>query len=477
MTVPEAGGRRLIGAADSLSMTQMGRVLCRAFPDYCEKIPTRTLPGFLVRFLANFNPTLKTVVPDIGLVALADNAYVTEMTGVEFRPAEDAVRAAGQSLIDHSVKHGKRANRRKSMVRKALAFGCMTLVVVVIVVGAYAVITLSSAVSKENITQTVELDGCRLISGVIGPEDFEYLPEANGLVVSSLDRRAPEETPGGLYWIDLTKPPEEQVAEPILTDYPGHFKPHGLTFQPTEEGGRLFVISHPETGEWPHTIEIFSLTSSDGTRAWEHVQTLTGELLISPNDLVALPDGSLFISNDFQDLGGVPGLVVDTLLQRQRAPLVYYDGSEFTDLDANVLSSAGITAANEGDREFLYRDIMNKGVEKLEVHWDQPGGPRVELVETIHLDTAGADNFTVDEEGVVYVATHYSFGLLTDHADDENALSPTQIFKILPNGEATLIYANKGDEFSAGSVGTVVDNRLLIGQIFNDGILSCPLEK
>jgi hypothetical protein len=25
------------------------------------------------------------------------------MTGVEFRPAEDAVRAAGQSLIDHSV--------------------------------------------------------------------------------------------------------------------------------------------------------------------------------------------------------------------------------------------------------------------------------------------------------------------------------------------------------------------------------------
>ena len=50
-------------------------------------------------------------------------------------------------------------------------------------------------------------------------------------------------------------------------------------------------------------------------------------------------------------------------------------------------------------------------------------------------------------------------------------------FKILPNGEATLIYANKGDEFSAGSVGTVVDNRLLIGQIFNDGILSCPLEK
>jgi sugar lactone lactonase YvrE len=369
------------------------------------------------------------------------------------------------------------------MKRKRVALGCIVLVVIVVAVGAYIVFTLSSAMSRENITQTVEIEGCRFISGVIGPEDFEYLPEANGLVVSSLDRRAPEESPGGLYWIDLAKPPEEQFAEPIVTNYPADFKPHGLTFQPTEEGGRLFVISHPETGEWPHTIEVFSLASSktsskassSGTPEWEHVQTLTDDALISPNDLVALPDGSLFISNDFQGLGGVPGLLVDMSLGRKRAPLVYYDGTDFTDLDANVLSSAGITAVKEGDNEYLYRDMMNKGVEKLEVHWDQSGSPRVELVETIQIDTAGADNFTVDEEGAVYVATHYSFGLLTDHAGDENALSPTQIFEILPNGEATLIYANKGEEISAGSVGTVVEDRLFIGQIFNDGILSCPI--
>jgi sugar lactone lactonase YvrE len=364
------------------------------------------------------------------------------------------------------------------MKRKGVALGCITLVGIFIVVGAYVVITLSSAMSKENITQTVELEGCRFISGVIGPEDFEYLPEVNGLVVSSLDRRASENTTGDLYWIDLAKPPEEQVAEPILTNYPGHFIPHGLTFQPTEDGGRLFVISHPETGELRHTIEVFSLTFSNEAYDWEHIQTLTDELLISPNDLVALPDGSLFISNDFQDLGGgIAGLFADTLFKRKRAPLVYYDGTQFTDLDANVISSAGITAVKEGDHEYLYRDMMNKGVEKLEIHWGQPGKPRVELVETIHLDTAGADNFTVDEQGVVYVATHHSYGLLMDHANDENALSPTQVFKILPNGESTLIYANKGEEISAGSVGTVVENRLFIGQIYNDGILSCPMDK
>ena len=141
-----------------------------------------------------------------------------------------------------------------------------------------------------------------------------------------------------------------------------------------------------------------------------------------------------------------------------------------------VLRSAGITAVKEGDHEYLYRDMMEKGAQKLEIHWDQPGDPRVELVGTIHLNS-GADNFTVDEQGVVYVATHHSYGLLLDHADDGNVHSPTQVFKILPNGDATLIYANKGEEISAGSVGAVVENRLLIGQIYNDGILSCPMGK
>jgi dihydroflavonol-4-reductase len=103
MTAPDAGGRRLIAAADTLSMPQMGAILRNAFPAYARKIPTRTLPAFLVRLLANFDRALKSVVPDIGVVPVADNAFVTGLTDVEFRPAEEAVRAAGQSLIDRSV--------------------------------------------------------------------------------------------------------------------------------------------------------------------------------------------------------------------------------------------------------------------------------------------------------------------------------------------------------------------------------------
>ncbi len=104
MTVPEAGGRRLIGSSStSLSMSEMGSILRKAFPDRAKKIPTAELPGFLVRFLSNFDRTLKSVTADLGFVPRADSAYVTELTGVRFRPAMEAVQAAGQSLVSHGI--------------------------------------------------------------------------------------------------------------------------------------------------------------------------------------------------------------------------------------------------------------------------------------------------------------------------------------------------------------------------------------
>jgi len=81
----------------------MALILRSAFPDYAKKIPTRMLPGFLVKFMAIFDRSLKSVIPDLGVVPVADNAYVLELTGVNFKPTEEAVRSAGQSLIENSL--------------------------------------------------------------------------------------------------------------------------------------------------------------------------------------------------------------------------------------------------------------------------------------------------------------------------------------------------------------------------------------
>jgi len=63
MTAKDAGDRRLIGAAGTLSIVEMARILRSTFPDHAKKIPTRTLPGFLVKFMAIFDRSLKSVIP------------------------------------------------------------------------------------------------------------------------------------------------------------------------------------------------------------------------------------------------------------------------------------------------------------------------------------------------------------------------------------------------------------------------------
>ena len=103
MESEKSAGRRLIAAAETITMAEMAVILRAEFPDLAKKIPTAVLPGFFVRFLSIFDRTLKSVTPDLGVSPYADNAYVTALTGVSFRPAEEAVRAAGRSLVEHQI--------------------------------------------------------------------------------------------------------------------------------------------------------------------------------------------------------------------------------------------------------------------------------------------------------------------------------------------------------------------------------------
>ncbi|MBT8399722.1 MAG: NAD-dependent epimerase/dehydratase family protein [Rhodothermia bacterium] len=102
MTEPSVAGRRLVAAGETLSMSEMGRVLREEFSER-TKIPYRELPAFLVRLMSVFDRSLKSITNDLGVVPVADSAYVTELTGVEWRSAAEAVRAAGHSLVKFGV--------------------------------------------------------------------------------------------------------------------------------------------------------------------------------------------------------------------------------------------------------------------------------------------------------------------------------------------------------------------------------------
>ena len=99
LQTPEAGGRRLIAAAETMSLKDIAKILAEAFPDQAKKIPTRELPALMVRLAAIFDRSLASVLPDLGTIPQANTAYVSAMTGLEFRTGREAIVAAARSLV------------------------------------------------------------------------------------------------------------------------------------------------------------------------------------------------------------------------------------------------------------------------------------------------------------------------------------------------------------------------------------------
>lgn len=94
---PESAGQRFIGADRFMWYRDMAAALRADHPD--RNIPSRNAPDWLIRFLSNFDPALKTIRAILGYQEALTNARARDVLGIEFRDACDAVRATGQDLL------------------------------------------------------------------------------------------------------------------------------------------------------------------------------------------------------------------------------------------------------------------------------------------------------------------------------------------------------------------------------------------
>ncbi|MCU0826718.1 MAG: NAD-dependent epimerase/dehydratase family protein [Tabrizicola sp.] len=98
---PETAGKRYLAAAGSLAMVEMGRTLKAAYPT--RRIATREAPAFLMKFLALFDPQIRSILPKIGHLERVSNARAVQEMGMEFT----APKAALLASADWLAKHGK----------------------------------------------------------------------------------------------------------------------------------------------------------------------------------------------------------------------------------------------------------------------------------------------------------------------------------------------------------------------------------
>jgi dihydroflavonol-4-reductase len=103
MTAPEAGGQRFIAVTKFLWMSETGEILRDRLGDAAAKVPTRTIPDFVVRGMALFDGGIRSVVGGLGKRSELSSDKAKRTLGWSPRPIEDTIAETGESLIRHEV--------------------------------------------------------------------------------------------------------------------------------------------------------------------------------------------------------------------------------------------------------------------------------------------------------------------------------------------------------------------------------------
>lgn len=98
MTTPKAANERFLAGGSFLWLSDIAHILKARLPELSTKVPTRVLPNLLSHFLALFNPSLRSVINDLGKVHNYSPAKAERLLGWHMRPIEETVIDTAQSL-------------------------------------------------------------------------------------------------------------------------------------------------------------------------------------------------------------------------------------------------------------------------------------------------------------------------------------------------------------------------------------------
>lgn len=104
MTNLAAKGERFIAVTGkALSMFDIATVLRERPGSAARNVPTRRLPNWLVRIAARFDPSMRQLLPLLGVVRNATSAKAERLLGWKPRPRDDAIIATAESLIKFGI--------------------------------------------------------------------------------------------------------------------------------------------------------------------------------------------------------------------------------------------------------------------------------------------------------------------------------------------------------------------------------------
>lgn len=99
LTNPAAAGERFIATDRFLWLSEVAAVLHERLGDAAKKVPTRVAPDLLIRAMALFDGSVRSIVGDLGKRSCFSSEKARRTLGWTTRPVEDSIEDCARSLI------------------------------------------------------------------------------------------------------------------------------------------------------------------------------------------------------------------------------------------------------------------------------------------------------------------------------------------------------------------------------------------
>lgn len=311
-----------------------------------------------------------------------------------------------------------------------------------------------SCKKEESIINTAERYS--KISTGNGPEDIvldESLSPAR-ILVSCNARREGQAHEGEIYAINTIT--DKSAILPRIGEPEGLIlNPHGIDIYKNGSDYFLYVISH------------YSLDSVDIVVKYkienEHllfVEYFSSPIMVSPNALTVLPDGSFYVSND--DGGG--SVVFEQLFNPLGGSVVYCSTNNQWKKVAQKLQFPNGMANKNG---ILY--LATSRDKALFTYTIEPDFTLSNKQTLSKLDSE--DNLRWDGDNLL-VSVHSNQIKFAINAFKENTFSPVESYRInIQTGKKQLLFQDDGHLISSASTTLIYNGNIYLAQIFNPFVL------
>ena len=312
---------------------------------------------------------------------------------------------------------------------------------------------------------------------------------ATGLATELPRIREPEFLVFHPHGIDLVRSEREDSGGVDLSDSSGAFD---STLAGQAPAPILYVISHDDERNI-HSIYSYQVFADHLL----YIRSWTDPLLVSPNAVCVLADGTLLVTND----SGKRGNRLEALLKQRKSNVVAWNPQ--TDrwgvVAGDLAYANGITSRGEG--VYVATTRQNR---VFSYHWN--GSELTDRKEIAKVP--GADNLRWDGNDLL-VAGHPNIIAFVRHAGSASKKSPVEVWRVTVSPEkpavkarskarssqdsgitdntqameesvykgpaARLIYATDGEPISASATALIYQNHLYLSQVFDPFILKVEL--